>query len=115
MLEELAFGAVREAVELERVLAHVQVGLEGDLAPALREPQRGRRGVHEIADAADVEDEPFTGARDRLAAQPGDHPAAARSRGGASAWQIATARASEAWCELGAVRSPRIAVTIRCT
>src|SRR3954452_3071035 len=115
MLEEIAIGAVRGAAALERALAQVQVGLDRDLAPALREPQRGRGGVHEIADAADVEDEPLTGARDRLGAQPGDHPAAARSRGGASAGQIATARASEAWCELGAFRSPRIAVTIRCT
>ena len=35
MLEELALGRLGEAVELERVLAHVEVGLERDLSPAL--------------------------------------------------------------------------------
>ena len=43
--EELRARPLGEAVELERVLAHVQVGLDDDLAPALGGAHRaGRRG-----------------------------------------------------------------------
>src|SRR5438477_2305052 len=42
------------------------------------------------------------------------YPAAARSSGGASAWQIATASASAAWCGVGSSGSERIIFTIRC-
>ena len=112
VLEELALGRLGEAVELERVLAHVRVDLDGDLLRALRAPQRALRRGHEVADAVHVEDE-------RVAAQPcgptrqaSDHPTA-RSSGGASAWQIPTASASAAWWGSGSSFSPRIACTIR--
>ena len=103
-----------EAVELERVLADVQVGLDGRLLADARVHPRRRRD--EVADAADVDHEPGRRARGDGTAQPRDHaglsaeessqptgrlqggrtqPAIRRS-GGASAWQIATASASEA-------------------
>ena len=44
----------------------------------------------------------------------GDQPTI-RSKGGAEAWQIATASASAAWFGVGSYSSPRIAFTIRCT
>src|SRR5207253_10375776 len=114
VLEELALGRLREPVELERVLAHVQVRLEGHLSPALGEA-RGRRSHRDrVADAADLEHELVARARDRLAPEPRDHPAALSS-GDASAWQIATASASEACCGVGGVRIPRMAITMRCT
>ena len=40
VLEQLSLGRLGEAVELERVLADVQVRLEGDLVGALRSAQR---------------------------------------------------------------------------
>ena len=50
MLEQLPLGRVRESVELQRVLADVEVGLERDLAVALGasearsgSPRRGSR------------------------------------------------------------------------
>src|SRR5438132_6135299 len=113
-LEQLALSRLGKAVELERVLAHVQIGLELDLAAPVGQAVRARRRLDEVADAAHVEDEPVGAPRDRLAAQPGDHPAAL-SNGGARAWQMATASASAAWFGSGGSASPRIAFTIRCT
>ena len=45
MFEQLTLGGLAEAVELERVLSHVQVGLERHLSPAFREP----RGASQFA------------------------------------------------------------------
>ena len=114
MLEQLALGGLAEAVELERVLADVQVRVERDLSPAFCQARRGRRDGQRVADPADVQHDPLAGARDRGPAQPRDHPTAFIS-GGAIAWQIATASASAAWCGVGIAFSPRIAATIRCT
>ena len=105
--EELPLGRVGEAVELERVLAHVQVGLDGRLAPALGRADRAGRGGEQVADAVDVEHEAVGRAADELAPEPRDHDSpcspqpAIRRSGGASAWQIATASASAAWLGVG--------------
>ena len=73
VLEQLALGGLAEAVELERVLAHVQVGVERDLSPALGQA-RGRRGHGQrVADAADVEHDPLAGTRDGSSPQARDH------------------------------------------
>src|SRR5262249_57293187 len=116
VLEQLALGGFAEAVELERVLADVQVGVERDLSPGLRHPRRRRRDGQRVPHAADVEHDAVAGgrARDRRPTQARDHPAAFKS-GGASAWQIATASASAAWWGCGTCFRPRIALTIRCT
>ena len=95
MFEELALGRLGEPVQLERVLANVQVGVERDLAPRLRLAERAQRRLDAIADAVDVEDDPVEHPRDDGAPQRGDHPVARRSSG-AIAWQIATASASAA-------------------
>ena len=95
VLEQLALLAVGEPVELERVLANVEVGLDRDLARRRPPPERRRRRLHEVADAADVEHEAVGAAADRDAAEPPDHDAT-RWSGDASAWQIATASASAA-------------------
>ena len=95
MLEQLPFGCIGEAVELEHVLANVQVGLEGYLVGAVGAPKHARGRGDQVADAVHVQDEAVRAARDRLAPEPRDHPATLSS-GGASAWQIATASASEA-------------------
>src|SRR6266511_6254039 len=107
MLEQLALGRVREAVELEGVLPDMEVRLERDLLDAVCAAQRGRRCRNEVADAAHIEHEAVRTAGDRLAPESGDH-ALTFSRGGASAWQIATASASEACVELGGSVSLRI-------
>ncbi len=100
--EELALLAVGEAVELHHVLADVEVRVDGDLVGRVALAHRGRRRVDEVADAADVEDEPFRRVRHGLTAQARDHEAAAiRRSGGAIAWQIATASASAAWFGVG--------------
>ena len=113
-LEELALVGARESVELERVLADVQVRLDGRLLADPRSDARRRRD--QVADTADVEHDPGRRARGNGAAQARDHaslpkeimrrrygrPRTARSHpiirssGGASAWQIATASASAA-------------------
>jgi hypothetical protein len=112
--EELSLGGVGEAVELERVLAHVQVRLDRDLAAPLGGTHGpGRRG-DEIADPVHVEHEAVGRPAGELAPQARDHPVSRRS-GGASAWQIATASASAAWFGVGLAGSARMARTIRCT
>ena len=112
MLEQLPLGRLGEAVELQRVLPHMRVHLDGDLLGALRTPQRALRRGHEVADAAHVEDERVATQPCRSTGQAGDHPTA-RSSGGASAWQIPTASASAAWWGSGSSFSPRIACTMR--
>src|SRR6185437_5000300 len=89
-------------------------------------PDGRRRRVDEVADASDVEDEPLRRVRGGLTSEAGNHARsvrtgtdvplypAARSSGGASAWQIATASASAAWCGVGGSESDRIIFTIRC-
>ena len=113
MDEELALGRVREAVELQRVLAHVEVRLDDDLSRTVRDAERRRCRGQDVADPTDVDHEPVGSPPGRRPAEPRDHPAASRS-GGASAWQIATASASAACDELGVASSPRIIRTIRC-
>src|SRR5262245_42111202 len=114
MLEELPLADVCKAVELEGVLPDVQVRLQDNLGRAVRKAKRARRGQDEIADSGHVEDEALGPARNRPPSQHRDHPAARRN-GGASAWQIATASASAAWCGTGGCSSPRIRLTIRWT
>ena len=92
----------------------MQVRLDHDLALPARLLRGAPGRLDEVADPADLEHERVRGARDRFAAQPGDQTAAL-SRGGASAWQIATASASAAWFGVGGFGSPRIALTIFCT
>jgi len=94
VLEQLALLAVREPVELERILADVEVRLDRQLpVPGRSEHRRCR--LHEVADAADIEDEDVPSPAGRYAAEPPDHDAT-RWSGEASAWQIATASASAA-------------------
>ncbi len=114
LLEELALGRVGEPVQLERVLPDVEVRLDGDVLRAARLRQRARRRLDEIADPADVEHEAFGAAPDRLPAELGDHEATFLRSGGASAWQMATASASAAWCGSGTASSASTAFTIRC-
>ena len=111
--EELPLGRVREAVELERVLADVEVRLERDLATGIGTAERARGRGHEVPDPADVEDEAVRRPPDRNSAEARDHPVASSS-GGASAWQIATASASASCDEPGSASSPRMSFTIRC-
>ena len=77
--EQLALAPVGEAVELERVLADVGVRLDGDLVGRVALADRGRSRVDEIADAADVEDEPFRRVGDGLAAEARDHARSVRT------------------------------------
>src|SRR5581483_12185257 len=114
LLEQLSLGRVGEAVQLERVLADMRVDLEHDLAVTLGPAERGRRGGDEVADAVDVEHDPVRAPRDRRPAQAGDHDATL-SIGGASAWQIATASASDACVDSGRVFRARIVCTMRAT
>src|SRR5919201_2368805 len=79
MHEELALVWVGEAVELERVLAHGEVGRKRHLGHAVGAGERARRRVDEVADAADVEDKPLGGPRDGLPAQGGDHAVSVRA------------------------------------
>src|SRR5207253_5663352 len=99
------------AVQLQRVLAYVEVDLDRGLLPHAGLDARSRGD--EVADAADVENEARRRARRDRPTEARDHsPAASSRRAGASAWQIATASASAAWCGLGGSGRPRIAFTI---
>jgi hypothetical protein len=73
--EELALARRGEAEELQRVVAHVQVGLHGDLgAHAARERgQQRRRGLHGEADAARLDDGPVGLDTQHDATQRSDH------------------------------------------
>ena len=78
-LEQRPLGGGGEAVELERVLAHVQVRVDRDLAAVgvARPPHRRRGGGDEVADAAHVEHDRAGTGRGDAAAERGDHPATA--------------------------------------
>ena len=117
LLEELALVGVREAEELHRVLAHVEMRLEDDLVRFVGLFHRRRSRKEPVSDAVHVQDQTVRVPGDGLAAEARDHRAlpARAARGGASAWQIATASASAAWWGFGGSASPRIAFTIRCT
>ena len=99
--EELALLGVGEPVELERVLAHVEVRLDRHLGAGRRPAQHGRRRRDEVADAVHVEHEAVRRAPGRPSSEPRDHAGllttpAARAAA-SSAWQMATASASAAW------------------
>ena len=115
LLEELSLCGVGEAVQLEGVFADVEVRLDRHLLRASGLCERARRRLDEIADPAHVEHEALRPASDGLATKLGDHDATCFKSGGASAWQMATASASAAWCGSGVASRPRIAFTIRCT
>src|SRR6185312_8002751 len=104
-----------EPVQLHRVLADVQIRLDHHLVGAVGLPCGAWRRSDEVADAADVEEQPLRRRRDGRAAQAGDHADTAFRSGEASAWQIATASASAAWFGVGSSLSPRMTFTIRCT
>ena len=112
--EERALRRVGEAVELESVLADVEVRLDRHLGRAVGAPQHARRRADEVPDARDVDDEPVDRATRGNAAKPRDHRATSTS-GDPSAWQIATANASASCVERGSSSSPRMSFTIRCT
>ena len=95
MEEELALGCIGEAVELQSVFAYVEVRLHDSLTAPLGRPHRTRGRREQVADAVHVEHEAVGRPSRECSSQPPDHPAIRRS-GGASAWQIATARASAA-------------------
>src|SRR5262249_852780 len=110
--EQLALARLGKTVELQRVLANVQVRVERDLLGAVGLAYGARRRRAEIATAADVEDEAVARGRPRPAAQARDHAEPTFRSGGASAWQIATASASAAGEERGSYARPRIPSTI---
>ena len=115
--EELALLGVGEPVELERVLADVEVRLDRHLGAGRRAAQHGRRGRDEVADAVHVEHEAVGGAPGRPPSETRDHAGAPqdaiRASGGIEAWQMATASASAA-CEVGgSASSARIIRTMR--
>ncbi len=75
-LEELALGRLCEAVELERVFADVEVGVERDFFPTLRLVQRALGRLDEVADPVDVEDDAVEPPRDDPTPEARDHPTA---------------------------------------
>ncbi len=93
----------------------MEVRLERDLVAFARAPPRPSGRLHEIADPANVQDDAVAGLAGEATPQPRDHPATARRSGGAIAWQIATASASDAWSGVGRDSILRIDCTIRCT
>src|SRR5262249_38852958 len=92
----------------------VQMRLDRDLGAGLGAAKNGRRHVDEVPHAADLENDAVGATPDQPAAEAGDHATTSSTRG-ASAWQIATARASAAWFGVGIVGSVSIVFTIRCT
>ena len=73
--EELPLGGVDETVELERVLANVEIRLDDDLRCAVGLAEcRGRRR-DEVTDPVDVQDEAVRVSSGRCPAQPRDHSA----------------------------------------
>src|SRR6202011_816758 len=65
-LEQLPLGRLGEAKKLERILAHLQVGLEHDLSPGLGHSPRAGGRADEVADAADIDDDAACRARGDL-------------------------------------------------
>jgi hypothetical protein len=76
LLEELALARFREAVEVEGVVAHVQVGLEHDLLGAVRKANRARSREESVADSTDVHNQPLGVEGDGPAANARNHRAA---------------------------------------
>ena len=144
-LEQLPFEVGEESIQLQRVLAHVRVDAQRDLAPLLADVVEGRqRDVHFVPDALHVDDDPVrllvehaaaeksrSSVRRRTVLAPGLRGAtAARSARRGSAivrrvrragrrrecrWQMATASASAASCGVGACRRPSSSLIICCT
>src|SRR5438105_4333098 len=112
--EQLALRRLGEAVQLQGVLADVQVRVERDLRGSVRLAHCRRRRGNDVANSADVDDETLGRVRDRASTQARDHPAILRS-GGASAWQIATASASAACEGVGSASRAWITLTHFCT
>ena len=77
-LEQLTLVGCREPVQLQRVLADDRVNLDRDLAAA--EPLRRRRGMDEVADAVDVDDQAASGPPRDPASQARDHASTLRVR-----------------------------------
>ncbi len=73
--EQLALLGIAEAVELERVLAYVEVRLDGDLRAGAGPAKDRRRGRDEVADAVHVQDEPVRCPPRRASPQSRDHAA----------------------------------------
>ena len=116
--EELALGALGEAVELHDVSSRTCRYVSTiDLLGAVGLAQRARRRRDEVADAADVEDEALRRRRDRLAAQARDHVLSPPSSGAAARAHGRSRRRARRPRGSGsaAPASPRIAFTIRCT
>src|SRR5205085_1733200 len=77
--EQLALAPIGEAVELQRVLAHVKVRLDRDLVRGIALSDGRRRRMHEIADAPDIEHEALRRVGGGPAAEARDHRASVRS------------------------------------
>ncbi len=112
--EEIALLLGREAVQLQRVVAHDQVAVERHrLAGRRHLLERLARDREPVADAVDVYDDlarPVSAARRApagdLAAHQRDHAVTIAAASGARlAWQIATASASAAWSGCGSSAS----------
>src|SRR5205823_2403234 len=70
---------VGKPVELEDILAYVEVRLDRDLVSGIAFANCGRRGVDEVADPADVEHQPFRRVRDGLPPEARDHGRSVRT------------------------------------
>src|SRR5205823_4534525 len=97
--EQLALLLAEEAIQLQRVIANDEMGVERNLlANGRNVPERLRRDREAVADAADVDDDMIGAADDHGARHERDHSRATASASGARlASQIATASASAAW------------------
>ncbi len=72
--ERVALGLVDEAVEVDVVLADMRLDEKPRrLADGRQQAQRARRAEHEIADAADIDDDAVGAAAVDDAGQLGDH------------------------------------------
>ena len=71
--EELTLLGVGEPVQLEGVLAHVEVRLDRHLGAGGGPAQNGGRRGDEVADAVDVQDEAVRRAPGRPSSEPCDH------------------------------------------
>ena len=116
LLEELPLVGVGEAVELQRPRGRAGASRRrprrrprtcarrmGSRAAGSRlRPPRGRARLRPATPACRGGARSSSGSRER-------------EQGGASAWQIATASASAAWCGRGTSARPSTALTMRCT
>ncbi len=83
--EQLPLGSVGEPVQLQGVLAHVQVRLQGDFLAALGLSESPLGRMKEVADAPHVEDDALGAPRCHFPTKGRDHRAITSSKGGASA------------------------------